>query len=408
MAIEILRRRPPSDHIVTDQAIDLIRGFEGLHLKAYPDPASPLAKTGKGSGDPWTIGWGHTKGVKPGDICTLDQANAWLREDADEAADIVRNNVNVPLTAGEMAALVSLAYNLGYIPPSLKACLNGGVTDKGKVMTPGSYGSAMLQFLRNNRAAGRVMPGLYRRRLAEICVFSDLPWENACSPTVVKVKFDASGEIDTNESTSLEDTLMRARLDTSKPPDTSSIMKKPWSELIAKPEPVVPTTPGDADPAEKEAPQPNPPPLVSAPVPVQPSGPAVAGPAVAINPAPQPSPPPVAAPKPPEPVIIAPKTVDVRSIPYGEVDPSNGAKNMTDSQRGIGMVIVGVGSVVQILSARLGVGAAVGAIAFDLSRDPVIIALAATAIVAVIGWFTRKKGTKVLTDGMKNATQVLK
>jgi lysozyme len=410
MAIEILRRRPPSDHIVTDQAIDLIRGFEGLHLKAYPDPASPLAKTGKGSGDPWTIGWGHTKGVKPGDICTLDQANAWLREDADEAADIVRNNVNVPLTAGEMAALVSLAYNLGYIPPSLKACLNGGVTDKGKVMTPGSYGSAMLQFLRNNRAAGRVMPGLYRRRLAEICVFSDLPWENACSPTVVKVKFDASGEIDPNESTSLEDTLMRARLDTSKPPDTSHILKKQWSEVIAKQaEPVAAEAPGDAEPAEKQAPQPSPPPLVSAPVPVQPSGPAVAGPAV-TTPAPQPPSPPVAlpAPRPPAPVIIAPKSVDVRSIPYGEVSPDNGAKNMSESQRGIGMVIVGVGSVVQILSARLGVGAAVGAIAFDLSRDPVIIALAATAIVAVIGWFTRKKGTKVLTDGMKNATQVLK
>ena len=56
MAIEILRRRPPADHIVTDTAINLIRGFEGLHLSAYPDPASPLAKTGKGSGDPWTIG----------------------------------------------------------------------------------------------------------------------------------------------------------------------------------------------------------------------------------------------------------------------------------------------------------------------------------------------------------------
>jgi GH24 family phage-related lysozyme (muramidase) len=411
MAIEILRRRPPSDHIVTDQAIDLIRGFEGLHLKAYPDPASPLAKTGKGSGDPWTIGWGHTKGVKPGDTCTLDQANAWLREDADEAADIVRNNVNVPLTAGEMAALVSLAYNLGYIPPSLKACLNGGVTDKGKVMTPGSYGSAMLQFLRNNRAAGRVMPGLYRRRLAEICVFSDLPWENACSPTVVKVKFDASGEIDPNESTSLEDTLMRARLDTSKPPDTSHILKKQWSELVkpepVKAEPVAAEAPGDAEPAEKEAPQPNPPPLVSAPVPAPPSGPVVAGPAVVV-PAPQPPPPPVAAPKPPEPVIIAPKTVDVKSIPYGEVDPGNGAKNMTDSQRGIGMVIVGAGSLIQIITTRLGIGTAVGAIAFDLSRDPVVIALAATAVVAAIGWFTRKRGTKVMTKGMIEARTLLK
>jgi hypothetical protein len=98
----------------------------------------------------------------------------------------------------------------------------------------------------------------------------------------------------------------------------------------------------------------------------------------------------------------------VRSIPYGEVAPENGAKNMSESQRGIGMVIVGVGSVVQILTVRLGVGTAVGAIFFDLSRDPVVIALAATAVVAVIGWLTRKRGTKVMTKGMIEATTLLK
>jgi hypothetical protein len=274
----------------------------------------------------------------------------------------------------------------------------------------------MLQFLRNNRAAGRVMPGLYRRRLAEICVFSDLPWENACSPTVVKVKFDASGEIDPVESTSLEDTLMRARLDTSRPPDTSHILKKPWSELVKKAEPeAVPAT-GEAEPAEKEAPQPNPP-LVSAPIEkpaLRGPAPATAGEAGVSRPLPpvKPPAPPVGGvivtKPPPEPVIIAPKTVDVRSIPYGEVTPENGVKNITDSQRGIGMVIVGVGSVVQVITMRLGVGTAVGAIFFDLSRDPVVIALAATAVVAVIGWLTRKKGTKVMTTGMVNATQVLK
>jgi len=394
MAIEILRRRPPGEHIVTDVAINLIRGFEGLHLSAYPDPASALARTGKGSGDPWTIGWGRTKDVKRGDRCTLDEANAWLREDADRAAQIVRSAIQVPLTAGEFAALVSLAYNLGYLPPSLRACLNGGVTDKGVTMEPGSYGAALLQFPRNCRAQTRPMKGLYRRRLAEACVFSDLPWEDACSVTIVQFELDENGEIDTDATTSLEDTLMRAR--SSKAPDPASILKKPWSELMA-----------DAKPVE---PPPVPPP---APPVVLPSGPAVQAPAVVV-PAPQPPPPPVAplpppvTKPPPPPVIIAPKTVDIRSIPYGEIDPANGAKNMSQSQRGIGMVLVGVGSVVQILTMRLGIGTAVGAIFFDLSRDPVIIALVATAIVAVIGWFTRKKGTKVMTTGMVTATQVLK
>lgn len=407
MAIEIQRRRPPADHIVTDVALGLIKGFEGLHLSAYPDPASPLARTGKGSGDPWTIGWGRTKGVKRGDRCTLDEANAWLREDADRAAQIVRDAIQVPLTAGEMAALVSLAYNLGYLPPSLRACLNGGTTDKSVTMEPGSYGAALLQFPRNCRAQTRPMKGLYRRRLAEACVFSDLPWEDACSPTIIQFELDERGEIDTDATTSLEDTLMRAR--SSRAPDPSVILKKPWSELVpvkpapakVEPEPAPPNPAGKAEPLETAAPKP-PAPAVSAPPNAPLSGPAVAGPAVVV-PAPQPPPPPVAAP-----VIIAPKSVDVRSIPYGEVLPENGAKNMSESQRGVGMVLVGVGSVVQIITMRLGIGTAIGAVFFDLTRDPVIIALVATAIVAVIGWFTRKRGTKVLTTGMVNATQVLK
>jgi lysozyme len=399
MAIEIQRRRPPSEHIVTDTALGLIKGFEGLHLAAYPDPASELARTGKGLGDPWTIGWGRAKNVKRGDRCTLDQANAWLREDVEEAAQIVRDSVTVPLTAGEFAALTSMAYNFGYLPKSLKACLNGGVTDKGVAMEPGSYGAALLQFPRNCRAKGKPMKGLYRRRLAEATVFSDLPFENACSPTVVRFELDENGEIDANATTSLEDTLMRARQDTSR---TADIMKKPWSELVlTKPEPVVPTTPGKAEPLEVAPPKP-PPPAVSAPPTALPSGPVAQAPAVVV-PAPQPPPSPVA-----PPVIIAPKSVDVRSIPYGEVTPENGAKNMSESQRGVGMVIVGAGSLIQIVTARLGVGTAVGAILFDASRDPVVIALVATGVVAVIGWLMRKRGTKVMTTGMVNATQVLK
>jgi lysozyme len=396
MAIEILRRRPPSEHIVTDQAIGLIKGFEGLHLKAYPDPASELAKTGKGKGDPWTIGYGHTKGVKPGDTCTLDQANAWLREDVDEAADIVRAAVQVPLTAGEFAALVSLAYNLGYIPPSLKACLNGGVTDKGKVMTPGSYGSALLQFPRNSRAAGKVMPGLYRRRLAETCVYSDLPWENACSPTVVKVKFDASGEIDPNESTSLEDTLMRARLDTSRPPDTSHILKKPWSELVKKAEPEAVQATGEAEPAEKEAPQPNPP-LVSAPVPIE--KPALRGPAPAtaggivvasppttpVKPAPPPK-------LPDPPVPIGQQTGAVDAARKSEEWSSN-AKSMIYSRRFWGLLLVVAGRVWML---KTGSNAVLGAVS-----DPLVMEMFSGFMVMIIGEIIQHIGERKATRPLK-------
>ena len=113
-------------------------------------------------------------------------------------------------------------------------------------------------------------------------------------------------------------------------------------------------------------------------------------------------------PPPKPPVIIAPKSVDVRSIPYGEVTPENGVKDMSGAQRVIGMVIVGVGSFIQVVTTRLGAGGVIGAIAYDLSRDSVVVALLATGVVVAIGWFTRKRGTKVITKGMISATQLLK
>lgn len=394
--IEVLRRRMPHEHIVTDQAISLVRGFEGLHLKAYPDPASELARTGKGSGEPWTIGYGHTKGVKPGDTCTLQQADIWLQEDADEAADIVRNNITVPLTAGEFAALTSLAFNLGYIPKSLKACLNGGVTDAGKVMTPGSYGSALLQFPRNCRAAGKPLKGLYRRRLAEACLFCDLPWENACSISVIKLAVTEDGKIDPNETTSLEDTLMRARLDTSKPPDTSHIIKKPWSELIAKKaEPEAVPAAGEAEPAEKDAPQPSLPPVASAPIPAPPSGPVAQAPVVVVK-APQPPPPPV---KPPElpklpdpPVPIGQQTGAVDAARKSE-EWSASAKSMIYSRRFWGLLLVVVGRVWML---KTGSNAVLGAVS-----DPLVMEMFSGFMVMVIGEAVQHWGERKATRPLK-------
>jgi lysozyme len=386
MAIEILRRRPPSELYPSQAAVDLIRHFEGLSLVGYLDPI----------GIP-TIGYGRTGPVAVvGKRITLSEADALLDEDVARHAQIVRDQITVPLTQGEFDALTSLVFNLGYIPKSLKACLNGGVTDAGKVMTPGSYGSALLQFPRNCRAGGKPLKGLYRRRLAEACLFCDLPWENACSISVVQLSVDDAGKIDTNESTSLEDTLMRARLDTSKPPDTSHILKKQWSEVIAKPEPVVPTTPGDAEPAEKEAPQPSPPPLVSAPIPAPPSGPAVAGPAVAINPAPQPSPPPVKPAPPPRlpdpPVPIGQQTGAVDAARKSEEWSAN-AKSMIYSRRFWGLLLVVAGRVWML---KTGSNAVLGAVS-----DPLVMEMFSGFMVMVIGEAVQHWGERKATRPLK-------
>jgi len=385
MAIEILRRRPPSELYPSRAAVDLIRHFEGLSLTGYLDPI----------GIP-TIGYGRTGPVAVvGKRITLAEADALLDEDVASHAQIVRDQITVPLTQGEFDALTSLAFNLGYIPKSLKACLNGGVTDAGKVMTPGSYGSALLQFPRNCRAAGIPLKGLYRRRLAEACLFCDLPWENACSISVIKLQVTEGGQIDRNESTSLEDTLMRARLDTSKPPDTSSTIKKPWSELIAKkaePE-AVPAT-GEAEPAEKEAPQPNPP-LVSAPI----EKPALRGPAPATaggiviaspptTPA-KPAPPPKL---PDPPVPIGQQTGAVDAARKSEEWSSN-AKSMIYSRRFWGLLLVVAGRVWML---KTGSNAVLGAVS-----DPLVMEMFSGFMVMIIGEIIQHIGERKATRPLK-------
>lgn len=75
---------------------------EGLRLKAYRCPAGV-----------WTIGWGETEGVRPGDTCTKEQADRWLLEDVTDRAKAVRRMCAVEPSENELGALVSLAYNIG-------------------------------------------------------------------------------------------------------------------------------------------------------------------------------------------------------------------------------------------------------------------------------------------------------
>jgi len=64
------------------ELIAALKADEGLRLMAYPDPLSPRAKTGKGSGSPWTIGYGRARGIQEGQTITSATAEAWLVEDA--------------------------------------------------------------------------------------------------------------------------------------------------------------------------------------------------------------------------------------------------------------------------------------------------------------------------------------
>ena len=137
-------------------AIDLIKQFESLRLEAYLCPAGV-----------WTIGWGHTEGVREGLRITEDLAEELLRKDVEGVDQGLEKVIHSPRTQGQHDALVSLCFNLRggairlpSIAPKLVAKLNEG-----------DYAGAADELLDIDRANGQVMPGLVRRRAAERALF---------------------------------------------------------------------------------------------------------------------------------------------------------------------------------------------------------------------------------------------
>lgn len=147
---------PRAGHSINQAGLDLIKTFEGRKLVAYPDPAT--------GGEPWTIGTGATyyadgSKVKRGDRITEAEADELLAAHVAEFAEGVDKMLLIETSDNQFAAMVSLAFNIGMAAFSRSTLLrkhNGG-----------DYRGAADEFLRWNRAAGRVMRGLTRRREAE-------------------------------------------------------------------------------------------------------------------------------------------------------------------------------------------------------------------------------------------------
>lgn len=137
---------------ISKAGLDLIKQFEGLYLKAYRCPA----------GVP-TIGYGHTAGVAMGQTITQQQADDYLRRDVRQFERAVARLVTVPLTQGQFDALVSFAFNIGDGALAQSTLL--------RLLNAGDYAGAAAQFDRWNKAGGRVLPGLVRRRAAERALF---------------------------------------------------------------------------------------------------------------------------------------------------------------------------------------------------------------------------------------------
>lgn len=141
---------------ISDAGIDLIKQSEGCRLTAYPDPAT--------GGHPWTIGYGHTgSDVHPGKVITQAEAYRLLVEDLDLFERGVKRLVTVELTQGQFDALVCFSFNVGLGALQQSTLL--------KMINAGDFDGAAKQFLRWDKAAGKVMAGLTKRRQAESELF---------------------------------------------------------------------------------------------------------------------------------------------------------------------------------------------------------------------------------------------
>ena len=136
--------------IISNKGLDLIKKFEGCRLKAYKEPAGV-----------WTIGWGHTKGVKAGDEITQEQADKLLRDDlAVYETKVDKYDNKYHWNQNQFDALVSFAYNIGSIDQ---------LTSNGRR----SIKTISDKILEYNKAGGKKLEGLVRRRKAEKALFDE-------------------------------------------------------------------------------------------------------------------------------------------------------------------------------------------------------------------------------------------
>lgn len=143
--------------VTGQKGLDLIKQFEGLRLKAYDDGVGV-----------WTIGYGTIRypngvRVKSGDTCTKEQAEQYLKTDLDSFENVINTKVKVPLTQNQFDALACFVYNVGATNFSNSTLL--------RKLNAKDYSGAADQLLRWNKAGGKVMNGLTRRREAERKLF---------------------------------------------------------------------------------------------------------------------------------------------------------------------------------------------------------------------------------------------
>lgn len=131
----------------------IIKKHEGLRLQAYRCPAGR-----------WTIGWGHTEGVRPGQVISREEAEAMLEADIAKISRQLDALGGASLTANQRAALVSFIFNVGF-----------GAFERStlwkRICADPHHPDIPAEFARWRYAGGKEMPGLVKRRAEEAALY---------------------------------------------------------------------------------------------------------------------------------------------------------------------------------------------------------------------------------------------
>ena len=137
---------------INNKGLELIKKYEGCRLLAYKCPAGV-----------WTIGYGHTAGVKSGMAITKVDAERLLLQDLKRFEEGVEALVKVPLTSNQFSALVSFAFNCGLAALRSSTLL--------KKLNVGDLNGAAREILRWDKVNKKPVEGLTKRRKEEQKLF---------------------------------------------------------------------------------------------------------------------------------------------------------------------------------------------------------------------------------------------
>lgn len=145
-------------------AIDIVKEFEGYRNKAYQCSAGV-----------WTIGYGTTRvngvPVKKGDTCTPEEADEYIMTDLQNFLTSIEEHIKIELSQNQIDALLCFAYNVGTGAFAKSTLL--------KKVNAGDFAAVPAEFLKWNKAGGKVVAGLTRRRQAEADLFTLPPFEQS-------------------------------------------------------------------------------------------------------------------------------------------------------------------------------------------------------------------------------------